>query len=253
MGADRDTIALRESLAQILPRRPFRIDLWDGTTVAPDEGNGALAFRLRSPLALGHILRAPGQLGLGRAYVSGEIDVNDIDLALETLDSYTVPPIDNGAKVKLIAAAVRAGALNRIPHAPAAELRPRGRRHSRERDQRAVTHHYDVSNEFFELMLGPSLVYSCAIFSRGATTLEEAQATKLELVCSKLGLKAGERVLDVGCGWGALRCMPRASTASTSPASPCRTPGATGAQTRGRRRAVRQDRDPPRRLPRPRR
>ncbi|HEX8975590.1 MAG TPA: cyclopropane-fatty-acyl-phospholipid synthase family protein, partial [Solirubrobacteraceae bacterium] len=88
------------------------------------------------------------------------------------------------------------------PRPPAAELRPRGRRHSRARDRRAVTHHYDVSNEFFRLFLGESMTYSCAIFSRGAQTLEEAQAAKLELVCTKLGLKAGERVLDVGCGWG---------------------------------------------------
>ncbi len=105
-------------------------------------------------------------------------------------------------KPRLAAAAVRAGALRSIPRAPAAELRPRGRRHSRERDQRAVTHHYDVSNEFFRLFLGESMTYSCAIFSRGAQTLEEAQETKLELVCTKLGLQAGERVLDVGCGWG---------------------------------------------------
>ena len=79
---------------------------------------------------------------------------------------------------------------------------PQGRRHSRERDRRAVSHHYDVSNEFFGLVLGESMTYSCAIFSRGAQTLEAAQRAKLELVCTKLGLRTGERVLDVGCGWG---------------------------------------------------
>jgi cyclopropane-fatty-acyl-phospholipid synthase len=82
------------------------------------------------------------------------------------------------------------------------ELRPRGRRHSPERDARAVRHHYDVSNEFFRLFLGESMTYSCAIFSRGAQTLEEAQEAKLELVCQKLALQPGDRVLDVGCGWG---------------------------------------------------
>ena len=97
---------------------------------------------------------------------------------------------------------MRAGALRSVPRAPAAELRPRGRRHSRERDRRSVTHHYDVSNDFFRILLGPSLTYSCAIFSRGAQTLEDAQAAKLELVCTKLDLQPGERVLDVGCGWG---------------------------------------------------
>jgi cyclopropane-fatty-acyl-phospholipid synthase len=83
------------------------------------------------------------------------------------------------------------------------ELRPKGKRHSILRDKRAVTHHYNLSNEYFSLFLDESMTYSCAIFSRGATTLEEAQRTKLDLVCTKLALQPGERVLDVGCGWGA--------------------------------------------------
>jgi cyclopropane-fatty-acyl-phospholipid synthase len=196
------TTPLREVLAQALPDRPFRIELWDGTEVPSTNGNGGPVFSLRSPRALGHVLRAPGQLGLGRAYVSGEIDVDDMDATLDLLDGYSVPPLDTAGKARLAAAAIRAGALRSLPRPPAAELRPRGRRHSRDRDKRAVTHHYDVSNEFFRLFLGESMTYSCAIFSRGAQTLEEAQATKLDLVCTKLGLQPGERVLDVGCGWG---------------------------------------------------
>jgi cyclopropane-fatty-acyl-phospholipid synthase len=196
------TAALREVLAQALPDRPFRIELWDGTEVPSTNGNGGPVFSLRSPRALGHVLRAPGQLGLGRAYVSGEIDVDDMDATLDLLDGYSVPPLDATGKARLAAAAIRAGALRSLPRPPAAELRPRGRRHSRARDKRAVTHHYDVSNEFFRLFLGESMTYSCAIFSRGAQTLEEAQATKLDLVCTKLGLQPGESVLDVGCGWG---------------------------------------------------
>jgi cyclopropane-fatty-acyl-phospholipid synthase len=202
VSAGRATRQLRETLAQALPERPFRLELWDGTTLVPTNGGGGPTFRVRSPRALGHVLRAPGQLGLGRAYVSGDIEVDDIDTVLEMLDSYSVPPLDAMGKAHLVAAAVRAGALRSVPRAPTAELRPRGRRHSRERDRRAVTHHYDVSNEFFRLILGESMTYSCAIFSRGAQTLEEAQRAKLELVCAKLGLRAGERVLDVGCGWG---------------------------------------------------
>jgi cyclopropane-fatty-acyl-phospholipid synthase len=200
--ATRATGALREALAEALPERPFRVELWDGSTVPPTEGSGGPTFRLRSPRALGHMLRAPGQLGLGRAYVSGEIEVDDMDAALDLLDGYAVPPLNARGKARLVSAFVRAGALGSVPRTPAMELRPRGRRHSRDRDRRAVAHHYDVSNEFFGLILGESMTYSCAIFSRGARTLEDAQRAKLELVCTKLGLRAGERVLDVGCGWG---------------------------------------------------
>jgi cyclopropane-fatty-acyl-phospholipid synthase len=200
------TAPLRDTLATALPERPFRLELWDGTTLpATSNGNGNGAgptFAMRSPRALGHILRAPGQLGLGRAYVTGELDVDDVDAALQLLDSWQAPPLDNRAKASLALAAVRAGAWRGIPRPPAAELRPRGRRHGIERDRRAVRHHYDVSNEFFALFLGPTRTYSCAIFSRGATTLEEAQEAKLELVCTKLALQPGQRVLDVGCGWG---------------------------------------------------
>jgi cyclopropane-fatty-acyl-phospholipid synthase len=202
MSAERATASLREALARALPDRPFRVALWDGSTVPSTNGAGGPTFIVRSPRALGHVLRAPGQLGLGRGYVSGEIEVDDMDAVLELLDGYSVPPLDARGKARLAAAAVRAGAWRSVPRVPAAELRPRGRRHSRERDRRAVAHHYDFSNEFFRLFLGESMTYSCAIFSRGARTLEEAQRAKLELVCTKLGLSAGERVLDLGCGWG---------------------------------------------------
>ena len=124
---------------------------------------------------------------------------------------------------RIAAAAVRAGALRSVPHVPDAELRPRGRRHSVARDRRSVRHHYDVSNEFFELFLGESMTYSCAIFSRGATTLEEAQETKLELVCTKLGLRARGCACSTSAAAGAAsRCTPRRATACTSPASRCR-------------------------------
>jgi cyclopropane-fatty-acyl-phospholipid synthase len=195
------TAPLREALAEALPERPFRVELWDGSELPSTSGDGPV-FSLRSPVALGHMLRAPGQLGLGRAYVAGALEVDDVDKVLALLDGYSPPPIDVRAKGRLAAAAVRAGAFRQLPKPPAVELRPQGRRHSIARDKRAVTHHYDVSNDFFKLFLGDSMTYSCAIWSRGAETLEEAQETKLELVCTKLGLQEGERVLDVGCGWG---------------------------------------------------
>jgi cyclopropane-fatty-acyl-phospholipid synthase len=107
-------------------------------------------------------------------------------------------------RARLALAALAAAGIERPPPVPEVELRPRGRRHSPERDARAVRHHYDVSNEFFALFLDASMTYSCALFSRGATTLEEAQEAKRELVCTKLALREGERLLDVGCGWGSL-------------------------------------------------
>jgi cyclopropane-fatty-acyl-phospholipid synthase len=197
-----DPAALRRELVRALPDRPFTVAWWDGTTT-PATRPGGPTFTVRSPAALGHALRAPGQLGLGRAYVSGELAVDDIDAVIDLLGTWTPPALDGAAKRRLAAAAVRAHGLAPLPSPPAAELRPRGRRHSVSRDARAVRHHYDVSNDYFALFLDSSMTYSCAIFSRGATTLEAAQDAKRELVCTKLALREGERVLDVGCGWGA--------------------------------------------------
>jgi cyclopropane-fatty-acyl-phospholipid synthase len=198
------TAPLREILGEALPERPFRIELWDGSELPNTVNGSGPVFTVHSPLALSHILRAPGQLGLGRAYVAGAITVDDVDDALDLLDTYKPPPIDKRTLARLAAAAVRAGALRGIPRMPTAELVPKGRRHSRERDARAIQHHYDVSNEFFALFLDTSMTYSCAVWSRGAETLEEAQRTKLDLVCTKLRLQPGQRLLDVGCGWGSM-------------------------------------------------
>ena len=192
---------LRRELAQALPERPFALRFWDGSELASTTSGGPI-FTMRSPAAVAHLLRAPGQLGLGRAYAAGELEADDLDRVIGLLDSFQAPAIDAKTRLRLTLAAVRACGLTAPPRVPASELRPRGRRHSRERDARAVRHHYDVSNDFFALFLDESMTYSCALFSRGAQTLEEAQAAKRELVCTKLKLKEGERVLDVGCGWG---------------------------------------------------
>jgi cyclopropane-fatty-acyl-phospholipid synthase len=193
---------LRQQLETALPERPFTVRFWDGTDVPSTSGNGdGPTFTVRSPKALAHALRAPGQLGLGRAYVSGELEIDDMDQVIELLNSWKPPPVD---RARLAFAAARAAGLQLPPKPPQAELRPRGKRHTVARDARSVRHHYDVGNEFFELFLGPSMTYSCAIFETPDQALEDAQANKRETVCRKLALKPGERVLDVGCGWGSL-------------------------------------------------
>lgn len=194
---------LREELARALPDRPFEVEFWDGSTLPATNGASLTTFRVKSPLALAHALRAPGQLGIGRAYVSGALVPDDIDAAIQVLDQWKPPALDTKAKLKLAAAAVKSTGLMAPPKPPQAELVPQGRRHSIARDKAAVRHHYDVSNDYFATFLDPTMTYSCAIFSRGAKTLEEAQWVKRELVCTKLNLQPGERVLDVGCGWGA--------------------------------------------------
>ncbi len=195
------TDPLCRELARALPERPFALRFWDGTELAATTPGGPV-FNVHSPAAVAHLLRAPGQLGLGRAYAAGELEADDLDRVVGLLDSFKAPPIDRATRLRLTVAAVRACGLTLPPRIPASELRLQGRRHSRARDARAVRHHYDVSNDFFELFLDSSMTYSCAVFSRGATTLEDAQLAKRELVCTKLALREGERLLDVGCGWG---------------------------------------------------
>jgi cyclopropane-fatty-acyl-phospholipid synthase len=195
------TAPLRHALTSTLPRRPFGVRFWDGTEVSATEPDSP-TLTLRTPQALAHVLRAPGELGLGRAYVAGMIDVDDLEAALRMVDEFEPPPLTVGQRVSLAVAVIRACGIVVPPPVPAAELRLRGQRHTVGRDRAAVRHHYDVGNEFFALFLDRSMTYSCAYWAGGAQTLEEAQEAKLELVCKKLALREGERVLDVGCGWG---------------------------------------------------
>src|SRR6201994_3985610 len=142
------TAPLRREIAARIPDRPFTVRFWDGTELPAPPGD-APAFTVRPPRAAAHALRAPGQLGLGRAYVSGELEVDDIDAVIGVLDGWTPPSLDGADKRALALGAIRAAGPTMPPPRPDAELVPSGRRHSKERDARAVRHHYDVSNEFF--------------------------------------------------------------------------------------------------------
>jgi cyclopropane-fatty-acyl-phospholipid synthase len=174
---------------------------YDGSTTGPADAE--LMLEVRSPEAISYIATAPGELGLVRAYVTGALEVHgDLHAAIHELVA-NVKPVPWGERLAILRALGR-GALRR-PSIPAEEAPPpwrRGLRHSKARDAAAISHHYDVSNRFYEIVLGPSMAYTCAVFPREDATLEEAQYEKFDLVCRKLALKPGDRLLDVGCGWG---------------------------------------------------
>jgi cyclopropane-fatty-acyl-phospholipid synthase len=134
--------------------------------------------------------------------VLGLIEADSIERALAVVDTFEPPRLSVAQMARLGAAVVRACGLVSLPRRPASELRLTGERHTIGRDRRAVSYHYDAGNDFFALFLDPSMTYSCAYFRNGAETLADAQRDKLDLVCRKLALREGDRVLDVGCGWG---------------------------------------------------
>nr|WP_211212922.1 cyclopropane-fatty-acyl-phospholipid synthase family protein [Actinopolyspora mortivallis] len=187
---------------------PVGVSAWDGSRAGPTEGPRVVLRRAR---ALRHLLWSPGELGAARAFVSGDLDVEgDLveglrrcwELAREHGLRGNSPP--HRRWWELGRAAVRLGALGPRPPVPACEARLSGTRHSRTRDRSVISHHYDLGNEFYELLLDPTLTYSCGYFTDERDDLETAQYNKLDLVCRELGLRPGQRLLDVGCGWGSL-------------------------------------------------
>ncbi len=187
---------------------PVRFEFWDGSAIGPADGIGTL--RIRSSDAVRRILWAPGELGVARAFVAGDLTIEgDIYELLRTLHGASPGDLRQvGLRTlpTMVEAARRLGVLGPPPPAPPEECKPPGRIHSPARDAKVISHHYDVGNEFYRLVLGPSMTYSCARFPTSATTLEEAQEAKYELICRKLGLDTapGSRLLDVGCGWGSM-------------------------------------------------
>jgi cyclopropane-fatty-acyl-phospholipid synthase len=189
---------------------PLALRTWDGAQVGPDDGPVVV---VNSRRALRRVLWQPDELGLARAWVAGEVDVEgDLEEALsrleDVLDSLDHrPKLSASDRAEALRAAVLLGAVGPQPKPPSIEAGLAGERHSRDRDRAAISHHYDVGNDFYQLVLGPSMVYSCAYWAEAelpSYTLEDAQRDKNELICRKLGLQPGMRLLDVGCGWGSL-------------------------------------------------
>ncbi|WGY02285.1 cyclopropane-fatty-acyl-phospholipid synthase family protein [Nocardioides sp. QY071] len=187
---------------------PVRLVAWDGTTAGPVD---APVVEVRSPDALRRLLWHPGELGAAQAYVTGELDVpGDLDAALtHAFAVASERDLPSRPSLRALAGAVRTAVgldlLGRPPTAPATQARVRGRLHSKDRDRRAISHHYDTTADFYSLVLDErTMAYSCGYHSSPDQPLADAQEAKLDLVCRKLGLEPGMRLLDVGCGWGSL-------------------------------------------------
>jgi len=195
-------VGVAEFLASLVgPDAPLAVRAYDGSRAGADDARATLV--IRSPDALRRFVTAPNELGLARAYVAGDLDVEGDIFALvelrERFETLHVRPEQLLRGLRLVGLS----GLRSLPPPPE-EARLHGRRHSKARDAAAISYHYDVSNEFYRLVLGPSMTYSCAVWNDTTTTLEDAQANKHELVCRKLALRPGMRLLDIGCGWGGM-------------------------------------------------
>ena len=180
---------------------PVGFDAYDGSRTGPQDARARIL--IKSPSALVRLVTAGGEVGLARAYATGELDVEgDIYQVLSLRDR--IPEIKLKPAVAASALRMAASSGLRLPPPAPGEAQLGGRVHSRGRDAAAIAHHYDVSNAFYRLFLGPSMTYTCAVWRDPSFGLDAAQAAKHELVCRKLGLQRGMRLLDVGCGWGGM-------------------------------------------------
>ncbi|MEV4187613.1 class I SAM-dependent methyltransferase [Streptosporangium canum] len=189
------------------PEADIRFAAYDGSKAGPPSAD--ISIEVKSPAAVAYLAQAPGELGLARAYVSGHLDVQgDMYNLLSRMWSLTINDIPTSEKLAAVRALGIKPLLMRVPPPPQevrrSMLAKMGSRHAKQRDAEAIHHHYDVSNRFYEWVLGPSMAYTCAVFPSEESTLEEAQHAKFDLVAKKLGLKPGMRLLDVGCGWGGM-------------------------------------------------
>ncbi|WP_043260924.1 SAM-dependent methyltransferase [Streptomyces sp. e14] len=210
-AASRLTTLLEQLLETPLP---VRVRAWDGSEAGPP---GTPTLVVRNRRALRRLLFKPGELGLARAWVAGDLTVEgDLYTALALMSGLIWERGEDarglGALLRDPAARAAVRGLMKLagpplpPAPPPEEVRRPGHLHTRRTDRRAISHHYDVGNDFYGLVLGPSMVYSCAYWPAPEpdATLEQAQHDKLELISRKLALKPGQRLLDVGCGWGSM-------------------------------------------------
>ena len=202
-------MALAEVFERVAgPDAPVEFHAFDGSSAGTASSPVRIVVKDRT--AVSYLAQAPGALGLARAYVSGHLDVEgDMYAALSRMASAQRVELDLAERLRLVRELGGPRVLvPRVPPPPQ-EVRVNrrwlsGRRHSQSRDASAISHHYDVSNQFYEWVLGPSMAYTCACYPSADATLEEAQAYKFDLVARKLALAPGMRLLDVGCGWGGM-------------------------------------------------
>src|SRR5690348_16592339 len=194
---------------------PFRFTAYDGSSAGPEDSRYGL--NLLNERGLAYLMTAPGDLGLARAYTTGDLELigahpgDPYEALMQVKGSSTGLKFRRPGPTELVTLLRSVGISNlKPPPIPPQEHAPRWRRfmegmlHSPERDAEAIHHHYDVSNRFYELVLGPSMTYTCAVFPTENATLEEAQFEKYDLIARKLNLQPGQRLLDVGCGWGGM-------------------------------------------------
>src|SRR5450631_560550 len=202
-------MALAEVFERVAgPDAPVEFRAYDGSVAGT--GDAPIRVMIKSPVAVAYLAQAPGTLGLARAYVSGHLDVEgDMYTALARMVAAQQIQMDFSERLRLLRELGGPKTLlPRVPPPPQEVKVSRrwlaGRRHSKNRDASAISHHYDVSNTFYEWVLGPSMAYTCAVYPSADASLEEAQAYKHDLIAKKLGLRSGMRLLDVGCGWGGM-------------------------------------------------